>query len=1098
MPAGAALPGDYGVGRWLAAPETPLFWLAGPWAARQAAARVAASNTAGLPWVAVPLSAASIDRCLAELAGAAAGTEDAVTATRLLEFLGSSDPFLAVLDGAGGSALRDLRIRLMLQAVARRLFPGMLVLVTSPDEPPTWLSPDTATVAHVPPDDDAVTVADARARLGPSLTEPARPGLLTIAEVLASSPLAASGWMLGVLTGQAGPAGPAASGVTLATPPGVATALVPALRSGAVRRTADRSGTEWFELEDTLRDLVLTADRAPDVHARIAGILDGAKARPYLDRVAADDPGLLPDLMERLIGHWLACGDFARAVRCYNEQLLSDDRSLAESGHAHRAIRVCRMLNGGLPPEQASAELAASDVAAGLYNDWGNLAAFVGDAPAAVAARRSGYAAIEPEVWPWEFAAFAGRVCDAFILLGGLPAAADWAQRAQQHAVQGIRRMEGFGVREAAEGMRTGAAAAIEVAALASGPVGVAAELAALAEADERGQRLLRDTLAGTNPPWPEPPGVVDPERLLAGRPAALAAALRGDPAEAERILTARIEERPADWRASWDGRAAHLLLARVQLLNGRQPDLGLLARYRRAAENRDEFAILCELTVLEARASLLSGAAGEALPAVEHHLRLAADLRLGLYWIDLLVVRSELLLALGRQEEARASAAVALDGPSAGGAETAVAEVFKPLRIAARDMPGARSDGCGYLVGAVKAMEALAVAGGKADTQALVTYREAMAAAKPVRMSEEAHLRIAPHVSEADHRLALDVAARQVLRDYADRGTPFALFLRTFSVSSYRGPAEFGQRLLEYSIRDALPPGVELLTVQDREGLSKIRGAPGLVLADSEWQNVVTELIGSADLIVSECIYLTQGVRFELEAAYAAGRWDRTVVLLPSLHGLHGTLDSDPLIQLFPRCVWQDSLDRALPAQLPEFTDLMERLRAIAGLSEDARRQRMDRAGAIPPDTVNLIPLAESYESTADMSWTFAGDDDSALYYGFWRLFRAASIRELALKSGDRSPGNRLSLAQDYLRMSDGMLEAETDDDKWILSGDVAFAEQCARSAYTLAEESERLRNAAEQRFNDVLRLKEAIVREPQRFILRPRYGPFVTGRQN
>jgi hypothetical protein len=847
---------------------------------------------------------------------------------------------------------------------------------------------------------------------------------------------------------------------------------------------------------------VLTGDHASDVHARIAEILDGAEARPYLNRVATDDARALPDLMERLIGHWLACGEFARAVRCYKEQLLSDVPELSEHGHAHRGIRVCRMLNGGLPPEQASAELAASDVAVSVHGDWGEWAACVGDAPTAVAAARSAYVAIQPEVAPWEFARRAQYVCDALILLGELPAAANWARRAQQHAVEGVRLAEGFMLQEPGDGVDAGAAAAIEVAARASGPLGVATELMALVATLERGQRALRDLFAGIETPWPEPAGVVDPEQLMLGRPAALAAALRGDAAEAERILTEHIEAFVPEWRDTWHGRMMYLLLARIQLLNGSRPDPGILRRYWRAAEDRDELAILCELTVLEARASLASGAADQALPAVERHLRLAADLGLGLHWIDLLVVRSELLLALGRQEEARASADVALDGPTADGAETAEAKVFGPLRVAARDMPGARSGRCGYLVGAIAAMKALAAAGGEADTEALAAYRESMTAAQPVRASPEAHPPIASRVSGTDRQLALDEAARQVLRDNLDRGMPFALYLRTFSVTKFHVTAESGLHLLENSIREALPPGVELVTVQDnrRDSGSRLeRRAPGLTLPDDVWQSVVTELIGSADLIVSECIFLTPAVRFELEAAYAAGLWDRTVLVLPSPHGLvMTTLDSDPLIQLFPRCVWADSPDIASPTDSPVIMDLLERLQVIANLPEDTRRQRRERADAIPPHDIDLIPLAEWYESAAGVSLTFAGGNDSALYYAFWQLFRASSIRVHALMGGDRSPSNRFSLAQDHLRMSNAMLEAETDDDKWVLSGDLAFAEQCARSAYSLAEDNERLRILAEQQFNDVTRIQQAVVHEPERFILRPCYGPFVIGKQN
>jgi hypothetical protein len=101
--------------------------------------------------------------------------------------------------------------------------------------------------------------------------------------------------------------------------------------------------------------------------------------------------------------------------------------------------------------------------------------------------------------------------------------------------------------------------------------------------------------------------------------------------------------------RQSGQGQRAELLLAFVQLLDDSRPDAEYLRSCRHGAEDRDDPAILCEVTVLEARAALLAGTADQALPLVEQHLRLAADLRLGLHWIDLLVVRSELLLAAGQ-----------------------------------------------------------------------------------------------------------------------------------------------------------------------------------------------------------------------------------------------------------------------------------------------------------------------------------------------------------------------------------------------------------------------------------------------------------------
>jgi hypothetical protein len=82
--------------------------------------------------------------------------------------------------------------------------------------------------------------------------------------------------------------------------------------------------------------------------------------------------------------------------------------------------------------------------------------------------------------------------------------------------------------------------------------------------------------------------------------------------------------------------------------------------------------------------------------------------------------------------------------------------------------------------------------------------------------------------------------------------------------------------------------------------------------------------------------------------------------------------------------------------------------------------------------------------------------EDDRIRYYGFWKLFRAASIRGVSMLRGDDSFDNRVKLSGAYVQMSAVLLDHERDGDKLVLLGDLTAAEQLARSARTLIRESD------------------------------------------
>src|SRR5262249_44788201 len=153
-----------------------------------------------------------------------------------------------------------------------------------------------------------------------------------------------------------------------------------------------------------------------------------------------------------------------------------------------------------------------------------------------------------------------------------------------------------------------------------------------------------------------------------------------------------------------------------------------------------------------------------------------------------------------------------------------------------------------------------------------------------------------------------------EVFENYRTRGMPFVLYLRKYDFLVLHGPMELGPELVEAALEEALPKEVHVLTVQSHKageytGLEDRfdRSAPALFLKDDEWADVVENLIPLADMIVMECFMLGEGVRLELEGIKRGRRWDRTVLLLPPLESPLAMLDNDPLIQMFPRCIWMD-----------------------------------------------------------------------------------------------------------------------------------------------------------------------------------------------
>jgi len=806
-----------------------------------------------------------------------------------------------------------------------------------------------------------------------------------------------------------------------------------------------------------------------------------------------EDDGSQLDAGERALMDFLAEDDFDSAVLHY-WRTLGNFSSLAPRRAIHRGARLCRALNDGKDPDHVSERLRNSPGAMAVVNDWSLYASATGDARIAASAARSAYELSPEDGSLGEKSMIARHCAESFLLHGRVPEALRWARLAIDHATRDIRRSEGLPTSEVMDAYNYAYQILIDALAVHSAPEAAAHALEELVEVQARGRRVLdnynRSAARTGMLTLPGPPVDVDPKTLAEGRPAATVAFVNGRFEDACSILESHVLEPMAPWTAL-DVRVRNV---HAQLAAGRHDDARrAVADLITIADDLDDTAVRCELALLRAGELLADGDAMACQALVEQSLDLAAVGGLGMLWIDLLVLRSRALLALHDLESAQLSAASALFE-------------LDPTLVArwpaAVDLLGASHPDCDYRTGALRAVDALRAAGGEVPDDRVWALAEA-----PPRIQKQRTIDRSDEERRTgpDRRVELHEAALAAIEAYAKNGQPLAVYFRKYDFHVTYGPMEYGPRLIENVLRDALPDGANVVTIQSHDdvmgytgsGIVMDRAAPALLLDDDGWQEAAAALIANADLIVSECLMLSKGVRFELQTAYELGRWDRTVLVLPPLRSPFAVLDSDPLVQMFPRCIWADSLHTESVTDPYVMKDLLARITAIASLPDEKRRRLVDPAQRDKAFPIDLRAVASAYELEARMGSMRQDEDDRIRYYGFWQLFRATSIRMIAMVRGDDSFANRLGLHEGWLQMSAIQLDHEAEGERFVLVGDFLFAEQCAQSAYNIIRAGDMagdaLRERALEQWNSVRRLRAAVDTEPERFILRPRYGPFV-----
>jgi len=779
-------------------------------------------------------------------------------------------------------------------------------------------------------------------------------------------------------------------------------------------------------------------------------------------RQNASDAELLLELLvdaertqEAVMTYWDAIGNFAR---------------LAGKGRTHFGAALCQRLNGGLGSHEISEVLSRTEGAWAVLNDWSQYAVSFGDASVSASAAESAYRLV-PQEPQWNPAQLAGHVAKALLLIGDLRGAIEWYERSWEHARNAMRQTGGFAIREIMDAYDWAAVTMAQVYLRLQLPAEIRRLMDDLMAIHVHARESIVEFNQSSIIPLEGPRGAVSPEDPAEGRVAAMLALAEGRLEDVRALAGRKVGPVAAS--------QLRMLLVRTEILEGQAGQArALLERARLEAEEADDCAQECEVAVLALR---VTSDAKSRLAMANSYLPRAAACGLGLYWRDLQIERSRALAELGQFEAARKSGEETLAG-------------IVGLRGAQADWDWVAADEAARLMQEARGIVPEDLL---ADLQSRpIPRRDSPPRSVPRRAA--AYIGSGNAARENYHAAALRVAEA-----YKAEGMPFVLYLRKFDIEVLHGPFEHGPKLTENWLRDALPQEVEVLTIQDPDsmtyelGSSRMRReAPAFPLDNANWTEAAESLITFADLIVSEPLMLSDGVRLELEMIYRLQRWDRTVLVLPPLESEFSLIDNDELIQMFPRCVWADAMHDTPITEAPVIVDLMERVRALAALRAEKRRNLIDRDARDAAYPIDLLPVAARLEMDAEIGSAFHGDDKSTRYYGFWQMFRASGIRGVQYMKGNRSAENRTKLAKLYLEMSNIMLDHSPEGDKFILQGDPEEAKQLVESAYgILGEDHDVLathyRERAQDQWNELLRLEHVMRLNRGRFEIRPRYGP-------
>jgi hypothetical protein len=241
--------------------------------------------------------------------------------------------------------------------------------------------------------------------------------------------------------------------------------------------------------------------------------------------------------------------------------------------------------------------------------------------------------------------------------------------------------------------------------------------------------------------------------------------------------------------------------------------------------------------------------------------------------------------------------------------------------------------------------------------------------------------------------------AAATILRDYDETRAPFVVYLRKFGFDVFHGPNETDRALVEDTLREDLPPAVGLFTIMGDPGVVDARQlmgrSPSLQIGgDDHWQEVLTPIIAAAEMIVSEFTFLSEGVRWELEACDRLGKALQTVLILPPQNAPVACLDHLEPLDRFPRALWADRLFTERLSASFAVADLVERLKSLGALRPEERRDAYATGRVRTLAPVSSRRLFDGHMAAArewDTRRSLGEGDPRADYYYLWHRFRSA-----------------------------------------------------------------------------------------------------------
>jgi hypothetical protein len=361
------------------------------------------------------------------------------------------------------------------------------------------------------------------------------------------------------------------------------------------------------------------------------------------------------------------------------------------------------------------------------------------------------------------------------------------------------------------------------------------------------------------------------------------------------------------------------------------------------------------------------------------------------------------------------------------------------------------------------------------------------------------------------EKREQLHTAALRVIDQFTTDGVPYVLYLRKFDFHVLHGPDDAHRELLENYLLDKVTKlGANLVSIQEpgdavasyvEADVALARRAPALSLGDELWNEYAQALIADADLIVSECLSLSPGVRSELEFAFHGDAIDRIALVLPPPGSYFAPIDDEPAVQRVPRAIYASELSNTAFFNSFIVSDLLERLKRIAALPVAQRRAlARDRGRKLREYPVTWDGVAAGYNASAvvqELADEAHGETDESWWLRFWWHFRrVATLTWQVFRAGLPENEAAASLVDSYLKMAHLQLRSGArEEGKQVIRGDLGFAEQCAQSAAALVQ---RNRLTAFQPLVKGLRenlaeVQSALAAHPGQIVVRPRTKPIL-----